>query len=44
MVAGPEEFDELCTALGLDWALVVAVSGDLSLTVGMEKRLEWINR
>ncbi|MFQ6006509.1 MAG: FAD:protein FMN transferase [Woeseia sp.] len=44
LVAGPDGFEELCTALGLDVALIITVSGDLRLTGGMEKRLHWTPR
>lgn len=41
LVAGPGEFDQLCASLGLADALIVGASGDLRLTRGMEKRLNW---
>ncbi len=44
LVAGAGEFEELCAALGLDEALIVSASGDLRLTRGMEKRLNWTSR
>ena len=43
LVAGAAEFDELCLSLGLEEALIVTASGDLRLTRGMEKRLNWPN-
>lgn len=44
LVAGPAEFEELCAKLGLDESLIVGASGDLRLTQGMEKRLNWVTR
>ena len=41
LVAGPSEFEELCAILDLEEALIVGASGDLRLTQGMEKRLNW---
>lgn len=43
MVGGPEEFDELVKALGLEFALLIDQSGDLSLTEAMDLRLNWLN-
>ncbi len=43
LVAGAAEFDKLCLSLGLEEALIVTASGDLRLTRGMEKRLNWPN-
>ena len=43
LVAGAAEFDELCLSMGLEEALIVTASGDLRLTRGMEKRLNWPN-
>ena len=43
MVGGPEEFDELVEALGLEFALLIDQSGDLSLTEAMDLRLNWLN-
>ncbi len=39
LVAGADEFEELCISLGLKDALIVSASGDLSLTAAMENRL-----
>lgn len=44
LVGGATEFEELCTDLGLDQALIVTASGDLRLTGMMEKRLNWPDR
>ena len=44
LVAGSGAFEELCTVLGLDEAVIVSASGDLRLTEAMEKRLNWANR
>lgn len=44
LVAGADGFDEMCAALGLDQALIVDTSGDLRLTRGIEKRLNWPDR
>jgi FAD:protein FMN transferase len=41
LVAGPGEFEQLCASLGLVDAMLVGASGDLRLTRGMEKRLNW---
>ncbi len=43
LVGGPEEFDELVVALGLEFALLIDQSGDLSLTEAMDLRLNWLN-
>lgn len=43
MVGGPEEFDQLVEALGLEYALLIDQSGDLSLTEAMDLRLNWLN-
>jgi len=43
MVGGPEEFDQLVEALGLEFALLIDQSGDLSLTEAMDLRLNWLN-
>ena len=39
LVAGAADFEEICSSLGLDTALIVTTSGDLRLTRAMEKRL-----
>ena len=39
LVAGAAEFEEVCSSLGVDTALIVTASGDLRLTQAMEKRL-----
>jgi thiamine biosynthesis lipoprotein len=44
LVAGPDDFDEICTALGINESLIIGASGDLRLTREMEKRLNWISR
>lgn len=44
LVGGAAEFEALCTALGLDQALIVTASGDLRLTRTLEKRLNWAER
>ena len=41
LVGGPDAFDELVAALGLEYALLVAVNGDTRLTSGMAERLHW---
>jgi thiamine biosynthesis lipoprotein len=43
LVAGAAEFEELCSSLGLETALIVTASGDLRLTQAMEKRLNLAN-
>lgn len=43
MVGGPEEFDQLVEALGLEYALLIDQSGDLSLTEALDLRLNWLN-
>jgi thiamine biosynthesis lipoprotein len=43
MVGGAEEFDQLTEALGLDFALLIDASGELSLTEAMDLRLNWLN-
>ncbi len=44
LVAGADEFEELCISLGLKDALIVSASGDLSLTAAMENRLNLAKR
>ncbi len=43
MVGGADEFDDLVTALRLDYALLIDAGGDTRLTPGMRERLEWID-
>ena len=43
MVGGPAEFEQLTQALGLQYALLIDASGELSLTEAMDKRLNWLN-
>ena len=43
MVGGPEEFDRLTRALGLEFALLIDASGELSLTEAMDLRLNWLD-
>jgi len=43
MVGGAEEFEQLCEALGLEYALLIDAAGELSLTPAMDYRLNWIN-
>lgn len=41
LVGGAIEFDALVTAFGLDFALLIDVSGDTRLTPAMRERLHW---
>ena len=43
MVGGAAEFEQLCKSLGLEYALLIDASGDLSLTPAMDYRLNWLN-
>ena len=42
LVGGPDAFDELVAAFGLDYALLVDAKGDTRLTPAMADRLNWI--
>lgn len=44
MVGGAEEFEQLSAALGLEYALLIDASGELSLTPAMDYRLHWLNQ
>ena len=43
MVGGAAEFETLTEALGIEFALLIDESGDLSLTTPMDYRLNWLN-
>jgi len=43
MVGGADEFDQLTTAMGLEFALLIDASGELVLTEPMDLRLNWLN-
>lgn len=43
MVGGPAAFEQLTSALGLEFALLIDASGDLRLTPAMDLRLKWID-
>lgn len=41
LVAGPEEFDATCRALGVEYALLIDARGDVRLTEGMRGRVHF---
>ncbi|MGI9202059.1 MAG: FAD:protein FMN transferase [Woeseiaceae bacterium] len=43
MVGGAENFEQLTEALGIEYALLISASGELSLTTAMDNRLNWLN-
>jgi thiamine biosynthesis lipoprotein len=43
MVGGPAEFDQLASALQVEFALLIDASGDLHLTPAMDLRLKWLD-
>lgn len=43
LVAGPDRFDALCAALGINFALLIDTSGDLRLTPAMQSRVNWLD-
>lgn len=43
MVGGPAEFDQLASALEVEFALLIDASGDLRLTPAMDLRLKWLD-
>ncbi len=43
MAGGAEEFEKLTAALGIDYALLIDASGELSLTTEMDYRLNWLD-
>ncbi len=43
MVGGADEFDALCKALDIDYALLIDASGDMHLTSGMRGRLHSVS-
>lgn len=43
MVGGAAEFEQLTEALGIEYALLIDASGDLSLTTAMDYRLNWLD-
>ncbi|NOX69567.1 MAG: FAD:protein FMN transferase [Gammaproteobacteria bacterium] len=42
MVAGMDEFDQTCAALGIQQAILVDSSGELRLTADMNRRVNWL--
>lgn len=44
LVGGAATFSALCADLGIEFALLVSASGDLSLTDGMQRRVNWQDR
>ncbi|MEQ8205258.1 MAG: FAD:protein FMN transferase [Woeseia sp.] len=43
LVAGPNGFDALCAALGIEQALLITASGDLRLTPALQARVHWLD-
>lgn len=43
VVGGLAEFDEICKALDVDLAMIIDASGDMRLTQGLRKRVNWAN-
>ena len=41
IVGGIDEFDDVCRALGLKYAMLTSATGDQRLTSGMAERVEW---
>jgi len=41
IVGGMDGFDEICAALDLEFAMIIDSSGDMRLTSGMQKRVNW---
>ena len=42
MAGGPEQFERLTAAMGIEYALLIDASGELSLTNEMDYRLNWL--
>jgi len=43
VVGGMSGFDRLCSALGLEFAMIIDSAGDMRLTPAMQKRVNWSN-
>lgn len=44
VVAGADEFDQTCENLGIKFALLIDSSGELRLTAGLAKRVNWTGK
>ena len=40
---GMDEFDQICEALNLRYAMIIDAAGDMRLTRAMQKRVNWSN-